>query len=252
MRCLWIAISLFLNIWSSLPAAAAEVTCGNVQPVPGPTGYKRRNADRCEGFYQQQVAGAFEFLSLVNGAINYDLETDRTLVVSVPGASRLNASQIFLTARALRPGIYYRMDAVVGPAESFKWPLTVIAPARLPADAIGMVGWINRDLGKYYVPVSVVPESVVASAPRPPTMIFRSSLDVELLRWRSWSEGRESGGATADWVAIGGPTPARIRAGQAIRLELGAKTGGPIVVEVAPKYVNVERVQTLQTRVIMP
>ncbi len=233
------------------PVAAAQANCENVQPLPGSAGYQRRlNAERCEGFYQQQVAGTLELLSLVNGTINYDLVSDKTLVVSAPSASRLGETQIFLSARALRPGLYYRMDAVIGPTEPFKWPLgAVLAPALLTADSIGVVGWINRDLGKYYIPLTVVPENVAASAARAPIMTLRSPLDIEVLKWRTRPE---TGGARLDWTVVGGPTPTGIRAGQPIRLDLGAQTGGPIVIEIAPKYVNVERAQTVQIRAIMP
>ena len=169
----------------------------------------------------------------------------------MPGVSQLQASQIFVSARALRAGTYYGMDAIVGSAGTFKWPLdAVLAPAKLPPDTIGVVGWINRDLGKYYVPVSVIPENVAASAPRPPTMILRSSLDIELLRWRSW---RESGNArVSDWTTVGGVNPARIRAGQAVTLELRGQPSGAIVIEIASKYANVDRIQTQLVRVIMP
>lgn len=251
MRC---SLALFVGcILSFAQAAAAQVNCGNVVAVPGPTGYQRRGVDRCEGFYQQQVGSALEFLSFVNGTINYDLESDRALIVSVPAPSSVVAAQIFLTARALRPGIYYRMDGVIGPAGKFRWPLdAVIAPAKLPADAIGIAAWVDRELGKHYIPVSVLPENVAASARGRPTVVLRSSVDIERLQWRSWSENRESGSPRADWLPLGGPASATIRAGQAIKLDLSTQSSGPAVVDIAPKYVNVDRVQTLQIRVIMP
>jgi hypothetical protein len=252
MRCCRIALIPLVCLGALVTGAAGQSQCESVLPVAGSSGYQwRPNADRCEGFYKQQVAGSLEFMSLAIGAINYDLVSDKWLVVSVPGAARFNATKIYLTARALRPGIYYRMDAVVKPGETFRWPLgAVLAPANLSADTIGVVGWIDRDLGKYYVPVSVVPENVVASALRPPTLILRSSLDVEVLRWRHWREG---GGAKVDWNIVGGSVaPTRIRAGQTFKLDLTNQLSGPTVVEIAPKYANVDRVQTLPIRVIIP
>lgn len=75
----------------NIATAAAETSCSSVSAIPGPTGYQRRaNAERCEGFYQQQVAGSLEFLSLVNGQINYDLVSDKTLIVSVAGAGSVS------------------------------------------------------------------------------------------------------------------------------------------------------------------
>ena len=90
-----------------LAPAAAEIPCNNVPGIPGSTGYQRRqDAERCEGFYQQQVAGTnLEFLSLVNGPINYDLDSDKTITVSVPALVQLQGSQVFLTARAPNTGL---------------------------------------------------------------------------------------------------------------------------------------------------
>lgn len=143
------------------------------------------------------------------------------------------------------------MDAVIGPTGTFKWPLSaVLAPANLRSDSIGVVAWVNQALGKYYVPVSVVPENVAASAPRPPHMIFRPSMDVELFRWRIW---RENGGSQiGDWIRVGGDNPQLIRAEQTVSIELRGQPSGPSVVEVAVKYANIDRPQTKTIRVILP
>ena len=245
------SIAFCLAYFCFTPAQAAS--CGSVQPSAGPLGYQpRTNGDRCEGFFQQQVSAAhkLEFLSLLNGTIKYDLVSDRTLIVSVPSLSELQTAQVFLEARALRAGTYYRMDAVLSSPGTFKWPLNaVITPANLPADAIGVVAWVNRDLGKYYIPVSVIPENVVASRPRALNMIFRSSLDIELLQWRSW---RESGARPSEWVRVGGSNSPIIRAGQAARFELHNEAGGPIVVQVAAKYVDFDKAEPLLVRVLLP
>jgi hypothetical protein len=191
-------------------AAAQSPSCGGIYGISGPMGYQRRaNADRCEGFYQQQVAGGLEFLSMVSGTINYNLASDSTLDVVTPHLSQLQAPEVFLSARSLRPGTYYRMDATIRPGETFKWPLSpVIAPAGLGPDSIGLVAWINGDFGKYYVPITVFPENTVAQPKRPPTMILRSSLDIEVLKWR-W---RPEEGDVSQYSVFGGNDPSRIRA----------------------------------------
>jgi hypothetical protein len=246
------AVVAFLFIPGFEPAAA-QLSCTGLSPLPGPTGYQRRsNADRCEGFYQQQeVSGTLEFLSLVNGTINYDPDSDRTLTVSVPGLDRLQASQIFLAARALRPAKHYRMDAVFSSGTTFKWPLTaVLAPAKLRSDEIGVVAWVNRPLRKYHLPISVIPENVASSASYSPAMLLRPSSDVEVLRWRA---RRESGVISGDYDTFGGSRPSIIRAGQTVRLELRGQPSRNILVETATKYLNEERMASqAPIRVVIP
>src|ERR1019366_4799746 len=130
--------------------AAAEGLCNDVPTIPGSIGYQpRHNAERCEGFYRQEVAGNLEFLSLVNGPINYDLVSDKILTILAPALPELQNPQIFLTARALQAGTNYRMDAVIAPSGKFMWPLNeVLAPAKLGSDSIGVVAWIKQALGK--------------------------------------------------------------------------------------------------------
>ena len=243
---------LLLSCVEGFAPAAAQTSCSNVPAIPGAIGYQRRqNAERCEGFYRQEVAGDFEFLSLVNGPINYDLVSDKILTVSVPELTQFQAPQVFLTARALPPGTNYRMDAVIAPSGTFKWPLNeVLAPAKLGSNSIGVVAWINQALGKYYVPVSIVPENVASSAARPPVMVFRSSLDIELLRWRVRREG--DGASAGDWIRLGGENPAIIRAGQSVSLQIGTQPSGPNIVDVVVNYTNIGKPETQLFRVILP
>lgn len=198
---------LFLVLVEGFAPAAAQISCSDVPATREATGYQlRQNSERCEGFYRQQVAGSFELMSLVNGPINYDLASDKVLIVSVPALPQLQNARVFLTARALRPGTYYRMYAVIGSGGKFKWPLDAVLKQRnLRSNSIGVVAWIDQALGKYYVPVSVVPENVAASAPRPPLMVFRSSLDIELLRWRIRREG--GGASVGEYIRVGGEVP---------------------------------------------
>jgi hypothetical protein len=242
-----LVVTLLVSLGS---AAAQSPSCGGIYAIPGPMGYQRRaNADRCEGFYQQQVAGGLEFLSMVNGTINYNLGADKVLFVVVPQLNQRQAPPIFLSGRSLRPGTYYRMDATVHSAETFKWPLgPVIAPAGLGPDSIGLVAWIQEDIDKYYVPISVFPENTVAPPKRPPTMILRSSLDIEVLKWR-W---RPEGGDWLNHLVLGGNDASTIRAGQLVKLDLNDRISGSIVVEIVPKYVNQDRAQPQQFRIIMP
>jgi hypothetical protein len=251
LGCLRFAFLLFCCVESFAPAAA-ESSCNDVPTIPGAIGYQpRHNAERCEGFYRQEVAGNLEFLSLVNGPISYDFVSDRILTVSVPALPEFQNLQVFLAARALQAGTNYRMDAVVAPSGKFVWPLNeVLAPAKLGSDSIGVVAWIEQALGKYYVPVSVIPESVAASAARPPMMIFRASQDIELLRWRVRREG--DGANVGNWTRFGGENPAIIRAGHSVSLQIGTQPSGRNIVDVAVNYANSSRPDRLLLRVILP
>ncbi len=111
------------------------------------------------------------------------------------------------------------------------------------------MAWIDQAFGKYYVPVSVVPENVAASAPRPPLMVFRSSLDIELLRWRIRREG--GGASVGEYIRVGGESPA-IRAGQAVSLEIRGQPSGPTIVDVVVKYANIEQPESQLFRIILP
>ena len=235
------------------PTAAQAPVCASILAVAGPMGYQHRpNADRCEGLYQQEVVGSLEFLSLVTGPISYNLEIDRTLVVSVPRLSQFPNAQIFLGARALRPGTHYRMDAAVGSTGTFKWPLdAVIRPMGLSSDTVGVVAWLNADLGKYYIPVSVAAENATASTePRFPVMLLRSSLDIETLNWRWWPEG--GGARPSNWMKVGDITQSPIRAGQLTKIAFKDQSSGTIIVQIAPRYTVLDQIQLMQIRIIMP
>jgi hypothetical protein len=252
MRFLWFLIVAFCFI-GTFRSEAASPSCSSFTAMRGDIGYlQRSNADRCEGFYQRQISGTLEFLSLVKGAINYDLVSDKALIVSPPpNLSRFGDSQLFLTASALRPGTPYRMDAIVASGETFRWPLgPVLAKANLPSSAIGIVAWVNRDLGKYYVPVSVVSENVAASPVGDPSMILRASLDIELLKWRIRQETSQD--KISDWITVGGLQPVIIRANQPIVLELKQRPSGPAIVDVAAKYQGQSKPEQQQYRMILP
>src|SRR5260221_11779811 len=98
-------------------------SCSGVQAIAGAMGYQQRSAaPRCEGFYQSPVAGeSLEILSLVVGAIAYDLTADKILVIAVPEVSRLGVNQVNGAARALPPGTHYPMDAAAASARRLRW-----------------------------------------------------------------------------------------------------------------------------------
>ena len=239
--------------WLATPAALAQgQLCSDLQAVPGPMGYQHRSVPaRCEGLYQSPVAGeSLEFLSFVRGSIRYDLRTDKVLVVAVPDVSQLEANEVRIRARALPLGTYYRLDTNVATAKAFDWPMNaVIAPARLSADSLGVIGWIEKGGTKIYVPVSVLPQGQSPAPQLPVIALLRSPLDIEEVRWRLWATGTTD--RSPPWQVLGGETRHTIRAGEPIRLSLDASS--PLLnLEIAAKTANSDGWLKILLRVFIP
>ncbi len=227
-------------------------SCSGVQAIAGAMGYQQRSAaPRCEGFYQSPVAGeSLEILSLVVGAIAYDLTADKILVIAVPEVSRLEVNQVNVAARALPLGTYYRMDASVDSGGSLRWPLaTVIAPARLYADTIGVIGWVRKGSTRIYVPVTVFSDGHSSDAKRPATAVLRSSVDIEKILWRSWVEG---GGMPPQYHGLQGANPRMVRAGEPVAIPVDGPEATVVILEVAAKMANADNWITNQFRVFNP
>ena len=112
--------------------------------VAGPWAYSRRE-DRCEGLYVEQVSGkVLAIVSFTSAFDDFDLGTSKPLVVqwAAPGTGELR-----LRARSLQPKIYYRMDSrQPAEAETFRWPLEVLAGVRIGRASLGVLGSIERPL----------------------------------------------------------------------------------------------------------
>jgi hypothetical protein len=172
-----------------------------VQAVAGATGYQARsNSDRCEGLYVSPVAGeTLELFSFVAGMIRYDLSSDTVLTVVVPDVAHLQSTVVNVRARAFESDVFYRMDATVEGGKSMDWPLNaVIAPLGLQADDIGILAWIDRGDDTIYVPVSVVSKNTSRESANATVAAFRSSEELEVVRWRVWSASTR----TSDWRTI--------------------------------------------------
>ncbi len=140
-----------LGIWASLvvygpSASAQDNVCDPLleNRVAGPWAYSQRE-DRCEGLYVEQVSGeVLAIVSFTSAFDDFDLGTGKPLVVewTAPGAGELH-----LRARSLEPKIYYRMDSrQPAEAESFRWPLEVLAGVGIGRTSLGVLGSIERPL----------------------------------------------------------------------------------------------------------
>jgi hypothetical protein len=246
----WFAFSV---LFLTAPFAPPQTPpCSDLEAVPGVMGYQHRSASvRCEGLYQSPVAGeSLEFLSFVTGDIHYDLANDKVLVVAVPDVGRLGASEVSVRARALPLNTYYRMDTNVTSAKAIEWPLAVvIKPAELNADSIGVVGWIDKEGTRIWVPVSVFPKGKPPASLGSVLTVFRSSVDIQRVQWRQWAEGGTD--LPSAWQVLGGANPTGIRAGDPIRFSV-ARSSQVQNLDIAAKLVNSDDWLKILLRVYVP
>ena len=125
---------------------------------------------------------------------------------------------------------------------------SVLAPARLTADTLGVIAWIEQDAARLHVPISVSERQPALAEHKSIVAILRSSIDLDDLRWRSSAEGNSAN--LTEWrrASSGGPV---LRAGQPIRLEFERSKGGAVV-EVSAKAINSDRWLPLRLRIFEP
>jgi hypothetical protein len=247
---IWPVVAILL-LAASIPASAQGTACATIQPVPGVSGYQVRQRDsRCEGFYQSPVAGGgLELFSLTVGSVNYKLEANNTIYVAAPNVGELKSDKLQVRARAIPLGTYYRMDTTIPSSGLMTWPMaTVLAPAKLTADTIGIVAWVERDANEIFVPLSVSEQRQPASSGPSLVAILRSAADLDEFQWRSWPDG---GAAPPGQLKKLPNKPAVLRAGGPIRLEIETSKGGRRV-EIAAKVINSDRWLKLNLRMFEP
>jgi hypothetical protein len=199
-------------------ATAADFRCAELKPSDTRQPPYQRVAGqlRCEGFYDRNVSQPFvELVSLTAAAPR--TQDGTTLQIS---ASRRRPTQLIV--QPLRPAPFYRVDALIGPAQSVRWDA---------APMLDATGLRLRDLGflavapdlegtMTVVPVGFAPSGV--DAPVPLQAVLRVSVPVASLAWRSLRlDGGENG--TGTWRDI--PGPARF-AWERVPLTLDRPTDG--------------------------
>jgi hypothetical protein len=212
-RSLMTGLLLLLSLVFNGPAMSQN--CSGYRP-DGPHGYSlRTNGDRCEGFYQQPVAGAtgVSILSLTYGAIAFDTARHSQLVVRLPAEPD---GIVYLLGQHVPLTRFYRLEAELRPGRA-----TLEVPL---ADVIRPAAIAPRDLGLYafrplpgalreFIPVIVQTDAALpAQMTGRLRMVLRPSIDVQNLRWRL----RPPGGQASEWrsvpggeglVALGTPLP---------------------------------------------
>ena len=181
-------------------APGAEFRCADVKPSDSRLPPYQRVAGqvRCEGFYDRNVSQPFiELVSLTGSAL--PAQDGAPLLI---GASRRVATQLIV--HPLRPAPFYRVDALVEPAQSLRWD---------PAPMLEATGLRLRDLGFLALAadrnstMTVVPVTFgAAQADAPPTLqaVLRVSVPVASMAWRRLRlDGVDDG--TGAWREIPGP-----------------------------------------------
>jgi hypothetical protein len=187
--------------------AQAPPCDARLQPITGTVGYVPRG-NRCEGQYVSPVsAPGLELLSLLRGRLTYDLQSPAPLVVIAGGIEDVAPGPLHVRALARPLRTYYRMDALVPREGRLTWPLIeVLAPLRLPADKLGVFGWVETPTGRLFVPLRVV-QGAAPPPGGPLELVVRSSLDVERVLWRHVIEGQPPATPTK-WQPAAGSLPA--------------------------------------------
>lgn len=224
------AVALLLALTAAPAAAAAGPDCTGLQPLDGPLGYGARDgSSRCEGFFQSPVgAAALEVVFVRYARLRFAAQADRVLVVRPPGELPPGVERLTVSALALSPQTYYRMDAALDGGEVLRWPIAaVLAPAGLGAGDIGVFGAVRAPDRTIHVPLGVAPEGTPPPGPDAPVRIgLRAATELQEVMWRA----RGGEGPTMEWAALSaGP----LFAGDVVELALPPGPRRAVVLELA-------------------
>jgi hypothetical protein len=175
-----------------LEASGEPCPPSTAKPRSGALGYRRRGA-LCEGLYESPVAADFEVVSLLSADLSSAGE--REIVIGAPELPGVASDvPVRVTALALRPRTYYRMDAAVPAGGSLRWPVgEVLGPLGLDASDLGVYGQVEIGGETVYVPLrplggrgATSPRGRVGGLPQAEVeLVVRAGVDVETVAWRS-------------------------------------------------------------------
>lgn len=230
--------------------AQDEVCDSRLKSVPGSIGYGLRvQGQRCEGLYESTVSAVnLEIVSLLKGKLSFDLGKHESLQVLAPDVSGLLPLPVRVRAIALPLRAYYRMDAVLPPSGVLVWPLSdIVERVKLPAEKIGVFGWVGGDRDKIFVPLEVIAEGEepASEIEAPIEILVRSAVDIEQLVWRTSLEKAPITG----WLEY---TGVPVLAGQPVALVLPQGEAAVLRFEVAAKRLNNDKWMKLNIQLFRP
>jgi hypothetical protein len=173
---------------TSLAVSARAQSCLPLTPDGDALGYSvRAGSPRCEGFYQQPVAGTagVRLVSLTYGriAFNRDGHRDLRIAVAQPRTApvRIRGELVPLTR-------FYRMDAELGPGQA---NLTirlsdVIRPGQIFPDELGILAVrLRHGASEELIPVAIAADAAPMIEPGARLhLVLRPGIDLTNLRWR--------------------------------------------------------------------
>ncbi len=132
----------------------------------------------CEGFFDKPRRTELDLISLTRGKLSFDLAASRDLEIHAPHGGLLDGQSIHVRGFGLAPALSvdgrtlaYQMDSVLTAGGHRQWPVArVLGPNALGASQLGLVAWLDGDVGPVYVPVEVRQRSSAAD-PEAPVLI---------------------------------------------------------------------------------
>ena len=128
-----------LLVLPSVPAVSRTDHC--VLPTSDTfSGYRMRDATRCEGIYGQNVAASlFALRSLTYSFADFDPSRLDTLVIGWPAAV---GGDLRISGRGRKGGVYYALDTIVSASDrSFSWPAKIIKDRAFGRRHLGFMAW---------------------------------------------------------------------------------------------------------------
>lgn len=195
---------------------------------------QRDNDNRCEGYYRSNVStGTLEVVGVILGKLNFKMDKAETLQISSPVVRdrTINVRGVGIPLKT-----YYRMDAQINIGAELKWPIKdVIYHKKLSAKNIGIYGWIGEGSSMKYVPVRAVPSLIQMERSQSLSILFRSSVNVETVKWRIANIKNGSVLPAGEWKDA---KKSNYKFGETIYLTLPQGNADEVLVEVAARDVS--------------
>jgi len=184
-----------------LTASAQEFRCAPLQPSQAqqPPYQRVPGQARCEGFFARNVSQPFvELVSLTRDVRD---PTSAATAFQITASRKVAAR---LVVHPLRPGPFYRVDALIDAGQALHWDA---------APMLGATGLRLRDLGFLALALAprddlmtVLPLSLMPASVHPPAVqaVLRVSVPVGSMSWRRYRLDGDDDGANG-WREIAGP-----------------------------------------------
>lgn len=131
-------------------ARSAPNSCDPDLRPPSDTPYAyRQRGPVCEGLYARDIGGrAMSVVALTSAVDDFALDDGGDLLLDTADVLDANPATIHLRAEALRPKLYYRMDAETTSASlPLRWPPRLLKALALTRRDIGLLAWAEQRIG---------------------------------------------------------------------------------------------------------